>query len=102
MSKLSNGHTTVDISTEPDGRIRLSVIVDGEEQAAPTFAAVDFFNAVDSLSDDETRAAATACISKALGYSDAIDNQWTARVLRLLDAADIAFTRTRPTGDGND
>lgn len=31
MSKLSNGHTTVDISTEPDGRIRLSVIVDGEE-----------------------------------------------------------------------
>ena len=102
MSTLHDGHTTVDISTEPNGRVRLSVNIDGEDVAAPTFPSADFQCAVPSQADDETRAAATTCINKALGYSDVTSNQWTDRVLRLLDAAGIAFTHTRPTGDGND
>ena len=39
MTTLHNGFDAVDITTEPNGRIRLTFIRDGEALAAPTFSA---------------------------------------------------------------
>jgi hypothetical protein len=40
--RLQDGYTTVDTSVEPDGRIRMTVAVDGEVVASPTFAPTDY------------------------------------------------------------
>lgn len=46
MTTLINGVDAVDISTEPDGRVRVTVSRDGEELAAPTFSMADFLAAI--------------------------------------------------------
>lgn len=40
--RMQDGHTTVDTSIDPDGRVRLTVTVAGEVVAAPSFAATDY------------------------------------------------------------
>lgn len=42
MIRLQDGFTTVDTSVEPDGRIRMTIAVDGQIVASPTFAATDY------------------------------------------------------------
>lgn len=39
---MQDGFTTVDTSVEPDGRIRMTIAVDGQVVAEPTFAATDY------------------------------------------------------------
>lgn len=46
MTTLHNGFDAVDISTEPDGRIRITVTRDGETLAAPTFPMAAFLAAI--------------------------------------------------------
>ena len=104
MTILHNGHTTVDASLEPDGRVRVSVKVDGEEVAAPTFAAVDFVRAahavVQPVMPASTRDAALASITKALGWNPEERPHWPGLVLEHLEADGLTITHT--TGDGND
>lgn len=42
MIRMQDGHTTVDTSIELDGRIRITVSVDGVVVADPSFAATDY------------------------------------------------------------
>lgn len=104
MTILHNGHTTVDTSLEPDGRVRMSVKVDGEEVAAPTFAAADFVRAahavVQPVMPASTRDAALESITNALGLKQDERPHWPDLVLQHLEADGLTITHT--TGDGND
>lgn len=46
MTTLHSGFDAVDITSEPDGRIRITVTRDGETLATPTFPMADFIAAI--------------------------------------------------------
>ncbi|WP_139812423.1 hypothetical protein [Prescottella equi] len=56
MTTLVDGHVEVVTTVEPDGRIRLSVWVDGECVAAPAFARHDYSMAQITVMDEALRA----------------------------------------------
>lgn len=46
MTTLHSGFDSVDITPEPDGRIRLTITRDGETLATPTFPMAAFLAAI--------------------------------------------------------
>lgn len=103
MTKLQDGHSAVDLSAEPGGRVRLTVSVDGEAKAAPTFRAADLLEAARVANgglptSDDTRDTAIQSIAKALGWKPEQRPQWPELVLRQLEADGLTITHITDPG----